>query len=116
MRKFFCSVVILHLVAICLLACKSGSKDKADSERHDFSMVSTITQAFGEEKRTIGLESSYQLKVDPKNDGSMLIETTYKDMKVDMDMGESKIHVDTRQPFSDSTADDADVSEVITRL
>jgi hypothetical protein len=46
----------------------------------------------------------------------MLIETTYKDMKIDMNMGESNVHIDTRKPFSDSTVDDADVNEVIARL
>jgi hypothetical protein len=116
MRKFFCSLFILHLVVICLLSCKSGSKEKVTGSRYNFSMISAITQQAGEEKRVINIESAYQLRVDIQDDGSMLIETTYKDMKIDMDMGEQSVHIDTRQPFNDSTIDDADVSEVIMRL
>lgn len=119
MRKFFCSLIIAHLVLLCLVACKSKAKHVMDLEKdkvYTYSMESDIVQSVGDYKSEAEIDAYFSVRKIGDAKDSIILAVEYIDLAMSMDMGPQKIKVDTRQPFVDSTANDITNEEVFARI
>jgi hypothetical protein len=119
MRKFFCSLIIAHLVLLCLVACKSKAKPVMDLEKdkvYDFAMETDVMQMVGEYKSDAKINGYFSIRKTGEAKDTTILELRYADMVTDMAMSGGRIKVDTRQPFVDSTENDITPDEVFARI
>jgi len=98
-------------------SCKSKTAGEADSKEYDFEMTSAISQeAEGTEKSTMDIQSFYKVKLAGEENGLTVVDLTYKEMVVKMNMMGMNIDVDTHKPFVDSTEGDVNIPEMMARV
>jgi hypothetical protein len=122
MRKFIYSLLVAHLVLICLVACKSGGGDTLKfnpgiGKVYDFTMESKLQQREGDSiGATIDLQTFYSMKLVSAEKGLNNIEVTYNDMIIDINNPQMPIKVDTRNQLIKTLGVAIDAPQIITRM
>lgn len=117
---------LLRLSALMMItlffSCKSKTTGEANNKEYDFEMKSDISQEIAgtdkstTDKSTMDLQAFYKVKFAGEEKGMTVVDLTYSEMIVKMNMMGMNVNVDTRKAFVDSTENDLNMPEMMARI